>query len=644
MCNKYIKYFLLWAAVFFLSAKTFSQDRKIDPALYSSAGIPDSLKEDANSVLRYSMHDITVKGPGKAVEKTHTIVTILNEKANDEARITLPYNRKFISVSSFEMIIYDAAGKQLKKYRKGDMYEHAAYDDASLVTDDRLMTIGHSVAAYPTTVEMIYEIDENSLIDIDSWRIQEQEQSIQNSFYHMAIGNDAGFRYLNKNTTIKPQKTTLSNIDNYLWVVSNLKAIKPEEGSVQWRVQPRIDFAANKFEYYSLPGDISTWQNYGKWQQGLNADVSTLSPSRANEIRTMTANIQTDKEKVKFLYNYLQKNMRYVSIQLGIGGLKPFPAEFVDQKKYGDCKALSNYMVAMLRAVDIPAYYAKVRAGANQEPCNTTFPFDMSNHIIVCVPFKGDTTWLECTSSTQQFGKLGSFTENRNALLITEDGGKLVNTPRSTAEDNQFNSEVHIALDADGGAKARVKINSTGGFRDEFLAVEAIKTDDQKRFFQRTFNMKQPAVFEIEPSTDDNWIKQTNLSLEYDKFCDVAAGDKQFYRPKIFDLCGITVPVLEKRKSDYYFENPMQMSCVTNIDLPAGFEVETLPANQNLKFTYGNYEVSYTFDAAKNQVISKANFKLTNQVIPAAKYTELQQYLDAVAKAQNKKLVIRRKA
>lgn len=105
-----------------------------------------------------------------------------------------------------------------------------------------------------------------------------------------------------------------------------------------------------------------------------------------------------------------------------------------------------------------------------------------------------------------------------------------------------------------------------------------------------------------------------------------------------------TIPVLEKRKSDYYFAHPLQKACVTTIDLPQGFEVETLPVNQSLKFTYGNYEVKYVYDAAKNQVVSTAKFNLTNHVIPAAKYAEMQQYLDAVAKAQNKKLVIRRKA
>jgi hypothetical protein len=132
--------------------------------------------------------------------------------------------------------------------------------------------------------------------------------------------------------------------------------------------------------------------------------------------------------------------------------------------------------------------------------------------------------------------------------------------------------------------------------------------------------------------------------MEYDKFCDVMAGDKQFYRPRAFDLWRLTIPVLEKRKSDYYFEHPMKKTCVTTIDLPAGFEVESMPVNASLKFSYGSYEVNYVYDAAKNQIVSTTKFNLTNYAIPAAKYNEMQQYMDAIAKVQNKKLVIRKKA
>jgi hypothetical protein len=301
-------------------------------------------------------------------------------------------------------------------------------------------------------------------------------------------------------------------------------------------------------------------------------------------------------------------------------------------------------MCALLRAANINSYCAVINAEANKEPADPAFPFNSFNHEILCIPFKSDTTWLECTSNTQPFGLLGSFTENRNALLITEDGGKLVRTPRSKMDDNQLNSEAHITLDADGGAKASVKLLATGVYRDEYINDATLKVDEQKEDIMHRLNIKQPISFDITPKTDVNGIKEVDLNLEYDKFCDIAAGDKQFYRPHVFDMVAFTVPAEDHRKSDFYFETPIVKTCVTTIDLPPGFDIETLPANQSLNFTYGAYEVKYAYDAAKNQVISNAKFDITNQVIPAAKYTELQEFLDAVAKAQNKKLVIKRKA
>ena len=643
MSRKLLNYFLI-AIVFGFIHKGYSQDKEIPKELYIAATIPDSLKEDANSVIRYSDINQTVKNPGKVLVKHHTLVTILNEKGDREAEMVMNYNRKYDTYSSIEMRVYDEKGILIKKYRKGDMYEGAANDGFSLITDDRILAVKHNVASYPVTVEQEFEEDATSTIDLDTWYIQGNQQSVQNSYYHLSIASDAGFRYLNKNTTIKPQKTTSEKTDTYFWTVTNLKAIKKEEGGVYWRILPKIQFAANNFEFYGVPGDFSSWQSFGTWLKNLYADVSSLTPEREAEIRKMTDTIKTDKGKVKFLYNYMQQNMRYVSVQLGIGGLKPFPAAFVDQKKYGDCKALSNYMSALLKAVNIPSYCAIINAEANQEPASPTFPYNGFNHVILCVPLKSDTTWLECTSTTATFGVLSSFTENRKALLVTERGGILVSTPKSTPQENQFDSNSHIVLDADGGAKAEIKIFGTGEYRDEYIALSSQKTDEQKETLLTGLGIKQPSEFNFTFGKDVNGTKEVDLNLEFDKFCDVKAGDKQFYRPMAFTLWDKTVPILEKRKTDFYFDFPRQKSNITTIDLPAGFEVETLPTSQSLKFTYGSYDIKYVYDAAKNQVISTARFSLTNHVIPAAKYTEMQQYLDAVARAQNKKLVIRRKA
>lgn len=646
MYNKYLTcFFLSIAACIIAPVKTHGQDKDLPKELYTSAGIPDSLKEDANSVVRYSSDEVVVNGPGKATIKHHSVVTILNERGDSEALIEFGYNRKFDTYSDIDIRVYNADGGMLKKYHKSDMYDGSATPDEVLVSDDRFLGIKHTITSYPTTIEVQYEVTLKSFINLSQWNIQKDEQSIQNEYYKITAKPEMGLRYKYKNISLNPFKETIDGIDSYTWHVSNKKAFKLEVGAVDWTVLPKVEFAVNKFEYYGYPGDFNTWQNFGKWQQILNADVCNLSPQRAEEIQKMTADIKTDKEKAKYLYEYMQHNMRYVAIGLGIGGLKPFPAMFVDQKKYGDCKAFSNYMCALLKAVNIPAYYAIVKSGSNGEPSDPQFPYDISDHIICCIPFKNDTTWLECTSSTYPFGKLGPFTENRNALIITEDGGKLVNTPKSTALDNEFNSEVHLSIDSDGGAKAQVKILCSGVYRDEYVDhLPYLKTDEQKEYIMRRLNIKQPSVFDYKPGADNSGIKEVDLKLEYDKFCDIMAGDKQFYHPHVFDLCTFTVPIEEKRKSDYFFETPMQKTCVTTIDLPKGFEVETLPANQTLKFTYGNYDVKYVYDAVKNQVIATAKFMIKNQEIPAAKYNELQQYLDAVAKAQNKKLVIRKKA
>jgi len=637
------------AAIFLLptiicTSTSYAQDKSIPAELYKASAIPDSLKKDANAVVRYCNNEIIVKAAGRAVFKTHSIVTVLNEKAAEKAVMLLFYQKKFSSVASADMTVFDAEGKVIKKYHKSDMYDHSAVSAESIIDDERLMVAEHTIASYPVTIEQVNEIDRNSYLDLNSWHILEPELSVQNTIYKISVNQTLGFRYKNSNTSISPKKESANGMDTYTWSVANLRAIKLEDDCVPWRVLPKISFATDAFEYNGIPGDISNWSNYGKWQLALNADVCSLKPAREEEIRQMTASIPNDKDKARYLYEYMQKNMRYVSIQLGIGGLKPFPATFVDDKKYGDCKALANYMTALLKAVNIPSYFTIVRAGENEEPADPKFPADPFNHIIVCVPFKGDTTWLECTSNTQPFGKLGTFTENRNALLITPEGGKLVNTPRSNIADNQFKSDVHIILAADGSAKADAQIITTGEYRGAYLALLHLKLDEQKQALIRTLHMKQPAVFDIQPGDDKDGVNQLKLNMEYDRFFDLAAGDKQFYRPRVFDVWQLTLPPLEKRRTDYYFEHPMGKTCVTTIDLPQGFEVETLPANTSLKFSYGNFSINYSYDAIKNQVISTATFNLANFVIPAAQYTEMQQYMDDIAKAQNKKLVIRKKA
>ncbi len=116
---------------------------------------------------------------------------------------------------------------------------------------------------------------------------------------------------------------------------------------------PVLSITPTTFEVEGYKGEMNSWEALGKWQLLLNAGREELPAETQAKVRELVANIPSKEAKIKVLYEYMQSRTRYVGIQLGIGGWQPFPASKVDSKGYGDCKALSNYMKALLNVVGI---------------------------------------------------------------------------------------------------------------------------------------------------------------------------------------------------------------------------------------------------------------------------------------------------
>jgi len=215
------------------------------------------------------------------------------------------------------------------------------------------------------------------------------------------------------------------------------------------------------------------------------------------------------------------------------------------------------------------------------------------------VPMQKDSIWLECTSTTNDFGVLGNFTENRNALLITEDGGKLVPTPKSRATENVFSSNSTVNLKEDGSGTADVILNTTGEYRQQFLEgfVEQIK-DEQKDFIVNYLGFTQPDKFEVKYEKG-NKNAPTYLKLEIEKIPDFSAGSKMFLNPRIYKLWRSSLPKTENRTQDFFFPHPLIKNDTTRYLLPEGFGPETLPKAKDLKFEYGSFSTTYQFAATK---------------------------------------------
>lgn len=629
-----IKIYSVLLFVFF-STYTFAQSGN-----YDIASITEAMKKNAYSVKREERIDFEVRSIDKAYYKVHKAVTVLSEAGKDEL-LFYEFSDKFQSLEEVAIQTFDSKGKSIRKYSKSDLTKQATGE--GLIPDAKVYYINIPASGYPVTIQIDYELKYNGILDYPDFEVQLPEQSVEHAIFNVKIPPELDLRFKAKNTLLNPVVTTDGKYKMYSWAADNLPALEYESGSVSRESRyPRILISPNKFELDGYEGDMTSWQNFGKWYGSLAKDAINLSEEKKAFLKDMTKDITDNREKIKVIYNYLQNNFRYVSIQLGIGGFKPFDANFTDKKKYGDCKALSNYMQACLNAIGLKSYQALINASYNKEPVDPDFPHNRFNHVIVCVPMDKDSVWLECTSTTNDFAVLGNFTENRNALLITEDGGKLVATPKSRSAENIFSCSSSVELKEDGSGLATTQLTTTGEYKQDILHfLFDQKKDEQKKFLVEDIGFLHPDDFEV---TYDkaNKLAPVKLRMAIEKIPEFTAGNKQFLNPRIYKIWSAGLPKAENRTQDFYFQHPFIKTDTTIYKLPEGFAVETLPKTKEISFEYGSFKSTYQFDEAKKTIISTARLELKQYKIPAAKFLAAKHFFSEVLSEYAEKIVIKK--
>src|SRR5262249_20714832 len=147
-------------------------------------------------------------------------------------------------------------------------------------------------------------------------------------------------RFKPLNCSIQPVISENGNNKIYTWEIKNLPAITNEPMAPSLRyIAPSVLIAPSDFEAEGYKGDMSTWESYGRFIYELSKGRDILPEDVKKKIHELTDKLTDPKEKIAVLYSYLQKNTRYISVQLGIGGLQPYDANYVATKRYGDCKA-----------------------------------------------------------------------------------------------------------------------------------------------------------------------------------------------------------------------------------------------------------------------------------------------------------------
>lgn len=599
--------------------------------------IPDSLLENANSVIRSANFEMVVYDEKKITYTEKAVITILNKKSHHKS-LNVYYN-KFKKVKSIQAAIYDRNGRKIKAAGKKDIQDISLTDEGTIANDSRLKKINLIHVEFPYTLVYEYQIELNSSYFIPDWYpIPENNTSVQFSSCKVIAKGNQKILYKEKSIPGKAEERNSSEEKIKYWQVSNCKAIEIEHLSPHYSyLLPSICFASEMLSLDNVVNKVDSWESFSKFYFTLNKDHNDISKDLKQEIHRITSNANSDKEKIDLLYTFLQENTRYISIQLGVGGLKSFKGSFVEKNKYGDCKALTYFMKSLLEEVGIVAYPALIDSGDAPRPIENDFATHLFNHIILYVP-KED-TWLECTSSSDYPGFVSSFIGGRGALLIKENGGGIVQTP--PIEQSKINIKNTLDISNKESTEVSSELILKGKVHENFRAwKEFISDEEQLELFERYLECSI-----IENSLDLELItdlesSQVTIKTTYQPTNIISKSSKRIFLPvkSNIDFYSTTLPHTENRKQKIVIENEKEFIETTTVIIPEGYGLESLPEKVNINSDFGTFMISFEEKSGGIEITKKGFYN--KGIFPARDYSELVEFHNSIKATNNLNVVL----
>ncbi|MGB8192810.1 MAG: DUF3857 domain-containing protein, partial [Chitinophagaceae bacterium] len=604
---------------------------------YSIISIDSTLFKEANVVLRYDDNRYEMKSLEKAVEYCKYAITILNEKGDEHSGLVVPYDR-FNSIDYIEGTLYDAFGKKIRSLKKGDIKDLTG-SGYSLADDDRYKEHNFYHRVYPYTVEYEYAVIRKETMFFPRWFPQTDElYAVQESKFTVIVPAAYKFRYKAFNYPGQPEVTTQGDKTTYQWSAKKLPAIRYTFGFPGWKhISPMVVTGPTDFQIEEYKGNMGNWQDYGKFIQTLNQGRDVLPDVIKAQVQSVVNGKKTPREKVEALYDFLQKNTRYISVQLGVGGWRPFDASYVAKNRYGDCKALSNYMYSLLKEAGIPSYYTLIRAGENVDDIVPDFPSSQFNHAILCVPLENDSMWLECTSQDQVPGYMGSFTGNRHAVIITPEGGKLVGMPVYGLKENQQVTRIKATVDENGNMMVDQSADYSGLMQDDYHdMINNLSKEKLKEYLGRQIDLATFDIVDFHYTQDRKKVPVMHeaLKLSVSNYAQIS-GKRIFVNPNVSNRVG-TKLLPQERKYPLLLRTAYVQHDSVEITVPAGYKPEAVPAPIQVESKFGKYSGNYKVEG--NKVIYYRRFERYNGLFESSFYPELVKFYEQIYKGDRSRV------
>lgn len=605
--------------------------------------VPETFLKNSSKVVvnRSEINEIVSQSTIR--QKFSEINLIQNENGLDNLDKSIVYD-KLSKIKDIEFKIYNAKGELVKTFKEKDFSDRSLADGFSVLTDNRMKYLEPKYYQYPFFTKFDYEMENENTIFVPPFSpIQSTEDRIMQATYQLNYPIGFAIKKVENNLEIFNVSTT-SDAQSITYKVSNLSAPEYEELNTQYtKLLPTARFANNTFGLGNVKGVANTWDDFGVWYHThfLN-DLSELPESTINKMKALTKEATTDIEKAKIIFNYVQNNTRYISIQIGLGGWKPFAAKEVDKLGYGDCKALTNYTKSLLQAVGVTSYYTIIHAADKVVDINEETISLQGNHVILTLPTANGTVFLECTNQKIPFGYLGNSTNNRKALAIKPDGAFFVTTHSNTEKHNVLKGNFIVDISNLQKAKTKVSFENSGMFYNNLFYLNTKDTKEVNDYVKNVFSeLKDLKIIKYQNlSNDDSYVIKEDIEIESAFIGSKMGNDYMLAANGIFKVVHSPKKYLN-RKTGFSINRGKEYQLQTEYILPSDVKVDFKPESKTIESVFGKHVLD--INIVDNKIVVVENFVLKSGDYTKEQYQQYEKFIADVIQSNYAKFILSKK-
>jgi hypothetical protein len=531
----------------------------------------------------------------------------------------------------------------IKSFKKKEITD---YSDLTRYfhTDDRYKEINAYHNSYPYLIELRYVQEFDEFSSFPTWYPQNGVNiPSKKSTYKLTVPENYSFHYKFYNFTPKEHIQSSESFKTYTWQSENLSPIFIQEPYLPPLeiIYPTGRFIPDNFIFGGIRGASKSWKDIGNWQSKLISGLDKLPENEIKKVKELTNHLDCEYEKVKQVYKYLQNETRYIGIFIGIGGWKPFDASYVCKNKYGDCKALTNYMMAMLKAIGIKSYYSLINAGDDEPDIDTNFPGNYFNHVVLYVPLEKDTLWLECTNQNIPFGYWGTFTNGKHALICDFENSFITQTPKFNHGENFINQksivdiiddELSVQMQRDlFGEPFEMVMDNLSYSSEKSLIEKATKTLPFRNYkinhvrYDSIKNNRNIGYKEILQLTFPNNIQKYGSNIIVRPF-------NAFFETKY--------PLNTERQNPISIFHNLRITDTIQLNVPQGYELELIPDDFQSITKFGKYKLQYNLK--ENQLFILKTAELNRGVYPISDYPKFKTFINEITQNERQKILLKK--